>query len=226
MVEAKEITVVDPIRVLLADDHALVRAGIRSLLEKLPDIEVVAEASDGREAIRLVEKHEPHVLLTDIAMPGLNGLEVTRHLANTFPKVRVLILSMYADEEHLYLALRAGAAGYLLKGSAREELELAIRAVARGDTYLSPPVAKITIREYSGRVNAESCPLRKLSPRQEQVLQLIAEGKTTKQVALELNISVKTVETHRMQLMDRLGIHDIAGLVRFAIKVGLVGLED
>ena len=216
----------DPIRVLLADDHALVRAGIRSLLEKLPDIEVVAEASDGREAIRLVEKHEPHVLLTDIAMPGLNGLEVTRHLANTFPKVRVLILSMYADEEHLYLALRAGAAGYLLKGSAREELELAIRAVARGDTYLSPPVAKITIREYSGRVNAESCPLRKLSPRQEQVLQLIAEGKTTKQVALELNISVKTVETHRMQLMDRLGIHDIAGLLRFAIKVGLVGLED
>ena len=216
----------DPIRVLLADDHALVRAGIRLLLEKLPDIEVVAEASDGREAIRLVEKHEPHVLLTDIAMPGLNGLEVTRHLANTFPKVRVLILSMYADEEHLYLALRAGAAGYLLKGSAREELELAIRAVARGDTYLSPPVAKITIREYSGRVNAESCPLRKLSPRQEQVLQLIAEGKTTKQVALELNISVKTVETHRMQLMDRLGIHDIAGLVRFAIKVGLVGLED
>lgn len=216
----------DPIRVLLADDHALVRAGIRTLLEKLPDIEVVAEASDGREAIRLVEKHEPHVLLTDIAMPGLNGLEVTRHLANTFPKVRVLILSMYADEEHLYLALRAGAAGYLLKGSAREELELAIRAVARGDTYLSPPVAKITIREYSGRVNAESCPLRKLSPRQEQVLQLIAEGKTTKQVALELNISVKTVETHRMQLMDRLGIHDIAGLVRFAIKVGLVGLED
>ena len=216
----------DPIRVLLADDHALVRAGIRSLLEKLPDIEVVAEASDGREAIRLVEKHEPHVLLTDIAMPGLNGLEVTRHLANTFPKVRVLILSMYADEEHLYLALRAGAAGYLLKGSAREELELAIRAVARGDTYLSPPVAKITISEYSGRVNAEPCPLRKLSPRQEQVLQLIAEGKTTKQVALELNISVKTVETHRMQLMDRLGIHDIAGLVRFAIKVGLVGLED
>ena len=216
----------DPIRVLLADDHALVRAGIRSLLEKLPAIEVVAEASDGREAIRLVEKHEPHVLLTDIAMPGLNGLEVTRHLANTFPKVRVLILSMYADEEHLYLALRAGAAGYLLKGSAREELELAIRAVARGDTYLSPPVAKITIREYSGRVNAESCPLRKLSPRQEQVLQLIAEGKTTKQVALELNISVKTVETHRMQLMDRLEIHDVPGLVRFAIKVGLVGLED
>jgi DNA-binding NarL/FixJ family response regulator len=215
----------DSIRVLLADDHALVRAGIRLLLEKLPDIEVIAEASDGREAIRLVEKHEPHVLVTDIAMPDLNGLEVTRHLANTFPKVRVLILSMYSDEAHVYLALRAGAAGYLLKGSAREELKMAIRAVAQGETYLSPPVAKITIREYSGRVNAEPCPLRKLSPRQGQVLQLIAEGKTTKQVALALNISVKTVESHRMQLMERLDLHDIASLVRFAIKIGLVTLE-
>jgi DNA-binding NarL/FixJ family response regulator len=217
---------VDPIRVLLADDHKLVRAGIRLLLEKLPDVKVIAEASDGQEAIRLVEKHEPQVVLTDIAMPALNGLEVTRHLADKFPKVRVIVLSMYSDEEHVYLALRAGAAGYLLKGAAREELELAIRAVAQGETYLSPPVAKITISEYSGRVNAKPCPLRKLSPRQKQVLQLIAEGKTTKQVALELNISVKTVETHRMQLMDRLEIHDIAGLVRFAIKVGLVGLED
>lgn len=216
----------DPIRVLLADDHKLVRAGIRLLLEKLPDVKVIAEASDGQEAIRLVEKHEPQVVLTDIAMPALNGLEVTRHLADKFPKVRVIVLSMYSDEEHVYLALRAGAAGYLLKGAAREELELAIRAVAQGETYLSPPVAKITISEYSGRVNAKPCPLRKLSPRQKQVLQLIAEGKTTKQVALELNISVKTVETHRMQLMDRLEIHDIAGLVRFAIKVGLVGLED
>lgn len=215
-----------PIRVLLADDHGMVRAGIRLLLEKLPDIEVVAEASDGREAIRLVEKHQPNILLTDIAMPLLSGLEVTRHLANTFPQVRVIILSMYSDEEHVYLGLRAGAAGYLLKGAAREELTLAIRAVAHGEIYLSPPVSKISIREYSGRVNAEPCPLRKLSPRQEQVLQLIAEGKTTKQIALELNINVKTVETHRMQLMDRLGIHDVAGLVRFAIKVGLVTLED
>jgi DNA-binding NarL/FixJ family response regulator len=216
---------VDRIRVLLADDHALVRAGIRLLLEKLPYIEVIAEASDGREAIRLVEKHEPHVLLTDIAMPILNGLEVTRHLAKTFPKVRVLILSMYSDEGHVFLALRAGAAGYLLKGSVREELKMAIRAVAQGETYLSPPVAKITIREYSGRVNAEPGPLRKLSPRQEQVLKLIAEGKTTKQIALALNISVKTVESHRTQLMERLDLHDIARLVRFAIKIGLVTLE-
>ena len=215
----------DSIRILLADDHELVRNGIRALLEKLSGVEVTGEASNGEEVIRLVEKSEPHIVLTDIAMPSLNGLEVTRHLAKAFPNVRVVILSMYSDEEHLYMALRAGAAGYLVKGAAREELELAIRAVAQGETYLSPPVAKITIREYSGRVNAEPCLLRKLSPRQEQVLQLIAEGKTTKQVALALNISVKTVESHRMQLMERLDLHDIASLVRFAIKIGLVTLE-
>jgi DNA-binding NarL/FixJ family response regulator len=217
---------VDPIRVLLADDHELVRACIRSLLEKLTDVEVAAEASDGREAIRLVEKHEPHVVLTDIAMPVLNGLEVTRHLTDKFPKVRVVVLSMYSDEEHVYLALRAGAAGYLLKGAAREELELAIRAVAQGEMYLSPTVSKPIIMEYGGRATGETSFLKRLSTRQIQVLQLIAKGKTTKQVALELNIGVKTVETHRMQLMDRLEIHDIPGLVRFAIKVGLVALED
>lgn len=216
----------DPIRVLLVDDHELVRAGIRSLLEKLPDVEVAAEASDGREALRLAEKHEPHVVLTDIAMPVLNGLEVTRHLTDKFPKVRVIVLSMYSDEEHVYLALRAGAAGYLLKGAAREELELAIRAVAQGEMYLSPTVSKPIIKEYGGRATGETSLLKRLSPRQTQVLQLIAKGKTTKQVALELNISVKTVETHRMQLMDRLEIHDIPSLVRFAIKVGLVLLED
>ena len=224
--EPTKVNPVDPIRVLLADDHELVRACIRSLLEKLTDVEVAAEASDGREAIRLVEKHEPHVVLTDIAMPVLNGLEVTRHLTDKFPKVRVVVLSMYSDEEHVYLALRAGAAGYLLKGAAREELELAIRAVAQGEMYLSPTVSKPIIMEYGGRATGETSLVKRLSARQIQVLQLIAKGKTTKQVALELNISAKTVETHRMQLMDRLEIHDIPGLVRFAIKVGLVALED
>ena len=224
--ERTKVNPVDPIRVLLADDHELVRACIRSLLEKLTDVEVAAEASDGREAIRLVEKHEPHVVLTDIAMPVLNGLEVTRHLTDKFPKVRAVVLSMYSDEEHVYLALRAGAAGYLLKGAAREELELAIRAVAQGEMYLSPTVSKPIIMEYGGRATGETSLLKRLSTRQIQVLQLIAKGKTTKQVALELNIGIKTVETHRMQLMDRLEIHDIPGLVRFAIKVGLVALED
>ena len=217
---------VEIVRVLLADDHELVRAGIRLLLEKVSGVEVVGEVGDGKEAIRLVEEHKPDVVLTDIAMPGLNGLEVTRHLTKTFPTVRVVILSMYSDDEHVYLALRAGAAGYLLKGAAREELKLAIRAVAQGDMYLSPALSKPVIVEYTQRTNVGVSQLKGLSPRQTEVLQLIAKGKTTKQIALELHISVKTVETHRMQLMDRLEIHDISGLVRLAIKVGLVDLED
>lgn len=213
------------IRVLLADDHKLVRAGIRSLLENLPEVEVVAEASDGREAIRLVEQNEPAIVLMDLAMPVLNGLEATRYLTRTFPEVRVLILSIYADEEHVYQALRAGAAGYLLKGAATEELELAIRSVARGETYLSPPVSKPVIMEYIRRTNVGLTSRERLSPRQAQILKLIAEGRTTKQVALELAISVKTVETHRAALMTRIGIHDVAGLVRYAVKVGLVDLH-
>jgi DNA-binding NarL/FixJ family response regulator len=217
---------VDSIRVLLADDHELVRNGIRALLEKLSDVEVTGEASNGEEAIRLVEKSEPHIVLTDIAMPGLNGVEVTRHLAKAFPNVRVVILSMYADEEHLYMALRAGAAGYLVKGAAREELELAIRAVAHGDAYLSPGLSKHVIMNCDQHGDGGLASLKRLSGRQTEVLGLIAKSKTTKQIALDLNISVKTVESHRAQLMDRLEIHDIPGLVRFAIKVGLVELED
>lgn len=213
------------IRVLLADDHKLVRAGIRSLLERLPDVEVIAEASDGREAIRLVENNEPQIVLMDLAMPELNGLEATEHLTRTFPTVRVIILSIYADEEHVYQALRAGAAGYLLKGAATEELELAIRSVAQGETYLSPPVSKPVIMAYIRRTNSGLSSRERLSPRQTQILKLIAEGKTTKQVALELAISVKTVETHRSALMIRVGVRDVAGLVRYAVKIGLVDLH-
>ena len=213
------------IRVLLADDHKLVRAGIRSLLERLPELEVVAEASDGREAIELVEKLEPQIVLMDLAMPEVNGLEATQHLTRTFPKVRVIILSIYSDEEHVYQSLRAGAAGYLMKGAATEELELAIRSVARGETYLSPPVSKPVIMEYIRRTNVGLSSREGLSARQTQVLKLIAEGKTTKQVALELEISVKTVETHRSALMKRIGVRDVAGLVRYAVKVGLVDLH-
>jgi len=213
------------IRVLLVDDHKLVRAGIRSLLERLPDVEVIGEASDGREAIRLVEENEPQIVLMDLAMPELNGLEATQYLTSTFPKVRVIILSIYADEEHVYQALRAGAAGYLLKAAATEELELAIRSVAQGTDYLSPPVSKPVIMEYIRRTNAGLNSREKLSPRQTQILKLIAEGKTTKQVALELAISVKTVETHRSALMMRVAVRDVAGLVRYAVKVGLVDLH-
>ena len=208
-------------RVLIADDHTLVRAGIRSLLEKMPGLDVVAEASDGPEALRLVAEHQPEIVLMDIAMPNLNGLDATRALTESYPQVKVIILSIYSDEEHVYQALRAGAAGYLLKDAATEELELAIRSVAHGDTYLGPQISRPLIDEYLHRTKAPGS-VENLSIRQRQVLQLIAEGKTTKQVALELHIGVKTVESHRAQLMDRLNIHDVAGLVRYAIRMGLV----
>jgi DNA-binding NarL/FixJ family response regulator len=215
----------DYIRVVIADDHELVRAGIRTVLQNTSDIEIVGEAGNGEEAIRLTEEQNPQVLLTDIAMPGLNGLEVTRQLAKTSPKVRVVILSMYSDEEHVYLALRAGAAGYLIKSASREELPLAIRAVAAGDTYISSTISSTLVKNLAIYPSVHLNPLGRLSHRQTQVLQLIAESKTTKQIALDLNISVKTVECHRAQLMDRLEIHDVPGLVRFAIKAGLVALE-
>ncbi len=209
------------IRVLIADDHLLVRAGIRALLEKQPDVEVVAEASNGREALRLIRQHQPNVVLMDIAMPELNGLEAIRQLSKEFPRIHSIILSMYSDEEHVRHALQAGAAGYLVKGGALAELELAIRAVARGHTYLSPGVSKPVIKEYLQRTSqggaAES-----LTPRQREILQLIAEGKPVKQIALILNISVKTVESHRAQLMKRLDARDIATLVRHALRLELV----
>jgi DNA-binding NarL/FixJ family response regulator len=215
---------VDPIRILLADDHKLVRAGIRSLLEGFPDIEVVGEASDGEEALRLIDEHRPRMVLMDIAMPLLNGLEVTRRLAKAFPEVSVIILSTYSDEEHVYQALRAGASGFLEKGAALEELELAIRAVARGETYLSPPISKPVIMEYARRTSLDLQSTERLSPRQVEILQLIAEGKSMKQIALGLSISVKTVETHRTAVMNRIGVHDVAGLVRYAVKTGLIDL--
>jgi DNA-binding NarL/FixJ family response regulator len=214
-----------PICVLLAEDHALVRAGFRALLENLHGIQVIAEAGDGREAMRLIETHRPDVVLMDITMPGLNGLEAAARVANEFPYVHVIILSMHANEEYVLQALRAGAAGYLLKDADPTELELAVTAVARGETYLSPPVSKHVIADYVRRVGDESSSLVQLTPRQREVLQLIAEGHTTKEIARMLGISVKTVGTHRAQLMERLDIHDIAGLVRYAIRVGLVSPE-
>jgi DNA-binding NarL/FixJ family response regulator len=213
---------VTPIRVVLADDHTLVRAGIRALLEKLPDVHVVAEASDGREAVHLVTTTQPDVVLMDIAMPGLNGLEATRRLVKEFPAIRVLILSMHKNEEYVWQALRAGAVGYLLKDADLAELALAITAVTRGETYLSPPISKHVIREYVQRVGGEETGLEQLTPRQREILQLIAEGHTTKMIAQRLGLSVKTVETHRVQMMERLDIHEIAGLVRYAIRMGVV----
>ncbi|HLG15498.1 MAG TPA: response regulator transcription factor [Blastocatellia bacterium] len=211
-----------PVRVLLADDHTLVRAGIRELLQKIDGLEVVGETGDGREALDLVKTHGPDVVLMDITMPGLNGLEAAERIAKERPKTRVIILSMHATEEYVMQALRAGAAGYLLKEAALAELEIAIRSVARGETYLSPAISRHVVEAYMRRVGGETGPLEQLTPRQREILQLIAEGATTKQIASRLNISGKTVETHRAQLMERLGIHDVAGLVRYAVRVGLV----
>ncbi len=209
-------------RILLADDHTLMRAGIRSLLEKIPGVEVVGEAADGREAVALVKITSPNMVLMDIAMAGLNGLEATARIRKEFPRVRVIILSMHANEEYVLQTLRAGAAGYLLKDSATAELELAIHAVARGDTYLSPAISKRVIDDYLGRTSGQKSFAEQLTPRQREILQLIAEGKSTKEIAYLLNLSIKTVETHRTQLMDRLDIHDVPGLVRYAMRIGLV----
>jgi DNA-binding NarL/FixJ family response regulator len=215
-----------PIRVLIADDHTLVRAGIRSLIQNMEGVRVIAEAGDGREALRLIEIHRPDVVLIDIVMPGLNGLEVTARVSKEFPQVRVIILSMYVNEGYVGRALRAGAAGYIVKGADPGELEIAIRAIAQGEKYLSPGVSKYVLTDYIRHIAGEVKPLELLTPRQREVLQLIAEGYTTKKIARTLDISVKTVESHRKQLMERLDIHDIAGLVRYAIRVGLVKPEE
>ena len=221
------------LRLLLADDHTLVRGGIRALLNSIEGIEVIAEASDGREALELIETHQPDIVLMDIAMSGMNGLEATMRVQRDHPEVKVIILSMHTNEEYVLQALQAGAAGYLLKDAGIAELEIAVEAVSRGETYLSPPISKQVISNYVRRVGADTNredleipPLERLTMRQREILQLIAEGNTTQEIAGILNISVKTVETHRMQLMDRLDIHDIAGLVRFAIRVGLINLEE
>jgi len=210
-----------PLRVLLAEDHTLVRAGIRALLESLEGVEVVAEAADGREALRLAQAHHPDILLMDITMKELNGLEAAARLAKERPDTRVIILSMHADQAYVHQALQAGATGYLLKGSDLAELELALKAVARGDTYLSPAVSKHFVGDMLNGKKPAANPLDELTPRQREILQLVAEGRTTKEIASRLNLSIKTIETHRTQLMERLDIHDVAGLVKFAIRVGL-----
>ncbi len=212
----------NPIRLLLADDHTLVRTGFRTLLQNLDGVQIVAEAEDGREAIALAEAKHPDVVLMDIAMPRLNGLEAMARILETQPHVRVIILSMHPNEEYVLRALRIGAAGYLLKDADLTELTLALRSVTQGQTYLSPPISK-QVTDYVRRVGEEPTDdLERLTPRQREVLQLIAEGLTNREIALALEISVKTVESHRTELMNRLDIHDIAGLVRYAIRKGII----
>ncbi len=210
------------VRVLLADDHTLVRAGLRKLLESMANMEVVGECGDGLELLALAETLQPDLVLMDIAMPGLNGLEATARVVKQWPGIRVLILSMHQNEEYVRQALRHGAVAYLLKDAAPMELELAIQAVLQGGTYLSPAVSKGVLSDYVQRLRGEDQDADPLTPRQREVLQLIAEGHSSKEVARRLDLSVKTVETHRSQLMKQLDIHEVTGLVRYAMRLGLL----
>ena len=215
-----------PIRVILADDHPIVRAGIRSELETVPRVKVEAEASDGREAIALVKAHRPDVVFMDISMPGLNGLEATSRITREHSQVKVVILSRHENEEYFWHALKAGACGYLLKKAAVAELRSAVERVTGGEIYLSREISNRLLKKFPlQQIAHQKTPLEQLTERQREILQLIAEGQTTKAIALILKVSPKTVEYHRAQLMDRLKIHDIPGLVRFALRAGLISQE-
>lgn len=214
------------IRTLLVDDHALVRAGIRALLRDIADITIVAEADNGRDAVRLASELTPDLAILDISMRELNGIEAAAQMKAQSPGTRVLILSMHTTEDFVRRALKAGAAGYIVKDSAPLELTMAIEAVMRDETYLSPRVSKSLLSGLvDGRAATGGSSLEGLTPRQREVLQLIAEGSSTKEIAFALEVSVKTVETHRAALMERLDIRDTASLVVYAVRNGLVSAE-
>jgi DNA-binding NarL/FixJ family response regulator len=213
---------VKQIQVLVADDHALVRAGIRALLERIDRVQVVGEAGDGLQALELIKELGPDVVLLDLTMPGLSGFEVLKETTERFPDVNMIVLSVHDTAEYAIHALRSGASGYLPKSAASVELEVAIRRVMSGEKYVSPRIAPEESLEFPGGGSEATA---ELTPRQLEVLTLIAEGLSTKEVAHTLNISIKTVETHRSLLMERLNIHEVAGLVRYAIKKGLLKIE-
>ncbi len=211
------------IRVVLADDHPIVRAGIRGELEKVPGVEVVGEANEGRQALQMVKSLRPDVVFMDISMHGLNGLEATERISREYPEVRVIILSMHQSEEYYWQALRAGASGYLLKKGATAEMRTAVHRVVGGEVYLSRDISQRLLKKFPLQQAAYyKRPLEQLTERQREILQLIAEGETTKSIALTLKVSPKTVEYHRAQIMTRLNIFDIPGLVRFALKERII----
>ncbi len=215
----------DRICILLADDHAILREGIRALLEDQPDMAVVGEAADGRQAVELARKLEPDIVVMDIGMPLLNGLEATRQIKRDRPQVAVLVLTMHDNEEYVSQLLTAGASGYVLKRAASSELVTAIRAVAAGQNYLSPAVTKVLIEGYIGRKPAGPAildPFDTLTAREREVLQLVAEGHTNSEIARLLSISLKTVKAHRSNLMQKLGLHDRGELIKLAIQRGII----
>ena len=213
------------IRILLADDHQILRQGLRTLLEKQPDIEVVAEAEEGRKAVQLARELSPDVVIMDIAMPDLNGIEATRQIITEIPGVKVVALSMHSDRRFVARMLKAGASGYLLKDCAFEELVRAVRTVAVGRIYLSPGIVDVVIEDYLRRLQENDFPFSLLTPREREVFQLLAEGKTKRQIASRLHVSVRTVDSHRQHIMSKLGIRSVAELTKYAIRAGLTSLE-
>jgi DNA-binding NarL/FixJ family response regulator len=214
------------VRLLLADDHWLVRSGIRSLLDGMPEFEVVGEAADGVALMALALQLKPDLVLTDITMPGLNGIEVTEQLSQQLPLTKVVILSMHHDRQYVRQILRLGAAGYVVKDAAPAELALALKTVLAGGTYLSPVLSQNVVDDYVKLLRSERQLDIGLTPRQIDVLKLVARGMSTKEVARQLNLSDKTVNVHRGQLMKQLGIHEVTGLVRYAVRTGLISQEQ
>ena len=220
------------VRVLIADDHKLVREGLRSLLEKEPDMKVIGEAADGHTALSLVQQESPDVVIIDVAMPNLNGIEATRQILTKAPNTRVIALSMYTDRRFIIGMLNAGASGYLLKDCAFEELAAAIRAVAANRTYLSPTIVDVVVKDYIHQLQFTQ--LRKnntgvfstLTSREREVTQLLAEGKTVKEIARHISLSVKTIETYRQHIMTKLNTHSIAELTKYALREGLTSLDE
>jgi DNA-binding NarL/FixJ family response regulator len=212
------------LRLLLADDHTLVRHGLRKVLEERPDWEVVAEANDGREAVRLAEQHKPDVAIIDVAMPLLNGIETTRQITKRVPTTRVLVLSMYADEAYVTQILQAGATGYLLKDSADVDLMQGVAAVALGKSFFSPAIARVMLDDYVRQLGDKGIRDRyeSLSEREREIFQLIAEGKTNKEIAALLSVSPSTVETHRAHIMEKLDLHSAAEIVLYAVRRGVI----
>jgi DNA-binding NarL/FixJ family response regulator len=215
------------IKILIADDHKIIREGLRALIEKKPGMEVIGEVENGRKAVQLVQELLIDIIVMDIAMPDLNGIEATRQIVARAPSIKVIALSMHSDKRFVVEMLKAGASGFLLKDCAFEELIYAINAVRANRTYLSPKIADMMIKDYvrllpMGDLSVFSV----LTPRQRQVLQLLSEGKGTSRIAHDLQVSVKTVETYRQQIMDKLNIHSIAELTKYAIREGLTSLQD
>lgn len=217
----------EPIRVLLAEDHTIVRKGLRSLLESEAAMAVVGEAADGQEAVRLACELRPHVVVMDITMPLLNGLEATRQIKLHLPETRVVVLTVHTTEEYIYQILKAGASGYLVKQSAPDELVMAIKAACAGQTFLSPAISGVVVEDYIRHAQQSELPddFSTLTPREREVLQLLAEGHSTREIAALLVVSVKTVESHRSNLMHKLALYNLPDLTRYAVRRGLVPLE-